>query len=527
MLTWRCTAPEPELRLSGRSAATATFPRFLASPRMQRASTLRLRRVRVTIADAARKKGDLPIMHTKWIGYLSSILDRHAEKSKHLRRPQLDQHFEARACAALARRSIEHAVMLCLITCTMTARSSNAATLCEDYRAFKSASESRFTALQVKQDGHNFWSSSKTLPGASDCRIYHSDEGDYHTVECNWRGMSSDAAAVMIQTLKADVSRCLEPMEMRERKPSARYVSNTMFTLSSSPAFDVDVYVRHSVSSDDTHQVRFEIGRSDAKGATDSGAGPAPAPEPSSVPTPGLDMAVLNLQVAAQKGDIPAITQALDAGVNIDAGGITHQTPLWSAAFNNQLPTALFLLKRGANVNVGDAKTSGIPLQGAILGGHFQIAKALLTETSMPTDAHGAGVATGMGPLLSQIVDTGDPGLLKTFIAHAANIDVNEVHPIMKWSALDSAIFSQKFGQAEILLRNLRGWHFAETEPTKENTLFNAVRSGSVEVTKAILDSVPNLDLSKKNFIGQTVLDAAADNPAMLKVLLSYHGKST
>jgi hypothetical protein len=185
------------------------------------------------------------------------------------------------------------------------------------------------------------------------------------------------------------------------------------------------------------------------------------------------------------------------------------------------------LLKRGANVNIGDATTSGIPLQGAILGGHFEIAKALLTEASMRTDARGAGVITGPGPLLSQIVETNDPELLKSFIAHAVNVDVNEVHPIMKWSALDSAIFSKKFGQAEILLRSLHGWQFAEQEPSKENTLFNAVRSGSVEVTKAILDNVPNLDLSKKNFIGQTVLDAAADDPAMLKVLLSYHRKAT
>ena len=67
---------------------------------------------------------------------------------------------------------------------------------------------------------------------------------------------------------------------------------------------------------------------------------------------------------AAKRGDVPAITAALEAGVDVnESDGLW--TPLWIAARHGQEDAARLLIARGADVNL-TTKSSGPPLFGAI-----------------------------------------------------------------------------------------------------------------------------------------------------------------
>ena len=67
---------------------------------------------------------------------------------------------------------------------------------------------------------------------------------------------------------------------------------------------------------------------------------------------------------AAKKGDVPAITAALEAGADVNESD-GWATPLWYAARRGHEDAAKLLIARGADVNLA-TKSSGPPLLGAI-----------------------------------------------------------------------------------------------------------------------------------------------------------------
>jgi ankyrin repeat protein len=232
----------------------------------------------------------------------------------------------------------------------------------------------------------------------------------------------------------------------------------------------------------------------------------------------------LNIAVAAAKGDVPRLKELLDSGVSIESQDQIGETPLYLAANNGHMEAAQFLLDKGADVNGGaPGGQMGTPLQGALLAKKYDIAKLLLTSGRMRVDAASPNVSVfPNGSLLSAVADADDPELLKLFIARAVHIEPNKQAQGTGWTVLDSAIISKHFETATILVTALHGWQFKRTGITDQTTLDQAVAYGTPEFVELILKTVPGLDVTAKGQMGLSPLDAAADNPEMLRVLVKY-----
>jgi ankyrin repeat protein len=240
---------------------------------------------------------------------------------------------------------------------------------------------------------------------------------------------------------------------------------------------------------------------------------------------PAQDLALV---VAAGKGDIDAMTAALNNGAAINTAAL-GTTALSSAASSNQIEAIRFLLKHGADINAGAPPPNnmlGTPLQAALTGSHLEAAKVMLREANMMVDVNAPTVGpTVSGGLLGQVIFAGDAELLDLFLSHAKGIDPNKEEPITEWTVLDSTIVGKRPDLSKVLVTKLHGWKLRPKGLLAESTLFTAVEFGSVETVQAMLDNIPGIDLSATNKIGRTVLDTAANNPEMLKALLAYQAK--
>lgn len=88
---------------------------------------------------------------------------------------------------------------------------------------------------------------------------------------------------------------------------------------------------------------------------------------------------------AAKKGDVPAITAALEAGADVNESD-GWATPLWYAARRGHEDAAKLLIARGADVNL-TTKFSGPPLLGAIERKNGILVKLLLASGAIPNAA--------------------------------------------------------------------------------------------------------------------------------------------
>ena len=88
---------------------------------------------------------------------------------------------------------------------------------------------------------------------------------------------------------------------------------------------------------------------------------------------------------ATKKGDVAAITAALEAGADVNESD-GWSTPLWYAARRGHEDAAKLLIARGADVNL-TTKTSGPPLLGAIERKNAILVKLLLASGANPNAA--------------------------------------------------------------------------------------------------------------------------------------------
>ena len=87
----------------------------------------------------------------------------------------------------------------------------------------------------------------------------------------------------------------------------------------------------------------------------------------------GPSMSILE---AANKGNIEAVKQHLDAGTDVNAKDSARWTPLHYAAFGGYKETAELLIAKGANVNV-KRDNGETPLDAAIYGKNPETADLL------------------------------------------------------------------------------------------------------------------------------------------------------
>ena len=93
---------------------------------------------------------------------------------------------------------------------------------------------------------------------------------------------------------------------------------------------------------------------------------------------------------AATKGDVAAITAALDAGAGIDESDGTA-TPLYFAIWMGHIEAARLLIERGADVNV--QTTLGPPLMAAVGPGKIDLLNLLLERGADPNSNRGGEFA--------------------------------------------------------------------------------------------------------------------------------------
>jgi cytochrome c len=89
---------------------------------------------------------------------------------------------------------------------------------------------------------------------------------------------------------------------------------------------------------------------------------------------------------AAKKGDVLALTAALDAGAGINDGDqLGKATALYYSVTAGHLEATRFLLSRGADVNL--ASNWGVPILNAAFKGYSEILKLLLINGADPNSA--------------------------------------------------------------------------------------------------------------------------------------------
>ena len=89
---------------------------------------------------------------------------------------------------------------------------------------------------------------------------------------------------------------------------------------------------------------------------------------------------------AAKKGDVSAITKALEAGAGVnDIDQLGKATALYYSVTAGHLEATRFLLSRGAEVN--HSSNWGVPIMNAAFKGYSEILKLLLTNGADPNSA--------------------------------------------------------------------------------------------------------------------------------------------
>jgi len=86
-----------------------------------------------------------------------------------------------------------------------------------------------------------------------------------------------------------------------------------------------------------------------------------------------------SIHVAAELGNIEAVKQHLDVGVDMNAKNKNKWTPLHVAIYSNQREIVQLLIAKGADVNVKDAD-GGAPLHYGAFGGYKEIVQLLIAK---------------------------------------------------------------------------------------------------------------------------------------------------
>src|SRR5690606_13689396 len=89
-----------------------------------------------------------------------------------------------------------------------------------------------------------------------------------------------------------------------------------------------------------------------------------------------METSLLN---AVSRGDLAAVTQALEAGVEVDARNSRGETALLIATHNNNIEAARVLIEAGADVNAKD-NIHDSPYLYAGARGHLEILKMTLAN---------------------------------------------------------------------------------------------------------------------------------------------------
>ena len=111
---------------------------------------------------------------------------------------------------------------------------------------------------------------------------------------------------------------------------------------------------------------------------------------------------------AVRKGDVAAVTAALDRGADVNAKFRYGTTALFKAAERGYAPVAKVLLDRGADVKVKDTFYGATAMTWALGGKHVEVVKLLLQKDSSDVDdVLSTGVRESSTDLVKVALDNG------------------------------------------------------------------------------------------------------------------------
>jgi hypothetical protein len=111
---------------------------------------------------------------------------------------------------------------------------------------------------------------------------------------------------------------------------------------------------------------------------------------------------------AARKGDVAAVTMALDKGADVNAKFRYGTTALFKAAERGHTDVVKILLARGADASVKDTFYSATAMTWALQNDHTEVVRALLDkDTSSVSDILLAGAREGKVPLVEMALAKG------------------------------------------------------------------------------------------------------------------------
>jgi outer membrane protein assembly factor BamB/ankyrin repeat protein len=133
---------------------------------------------------------------------------------------------------------------------------------------------------------------------------------------------------------------------------------------------------------------------------------------------------------AARRGELPGVTEALQAGVPVNAKTRYGVTALTYASRHGHAEVVKALLEAGAEVNVADSFYHGTPLSAAAFEGHAEVVRLLLKHGAKNLDgALENAIYSGSVEVVQMILDAGDvrPQTVRSAMRLAESLQKNDL----------------------------------------------------------------------------------------------------
>jgi hypothetical protein len=138
---------------------------------------------------------------------------------------------------------------------------------------------------------------------------------------------------------------------------------------------------------------------------------------------------------AVRKGDVAAVTAALDKGADVNAKFRYGQTALFKAAERGNAEVAKVLVDRGADLNVKDTFYEATAISWALSNDHFSVVQLLLSKGAEGAeDVLMTGVRQGKEEVVKMALDAGKikPDDLTAALALSMNANTTAISDLLK-----------------------------------------------------------------------------------------------
>jgi len=231
------------------------------------------------------------------------------------------------------------------------------------------------------------------------------------------------------------------------------------------------------------------------------------------------------LREAAGDGDIPTVTSLLNSGVPINPGPFGGFAPLAAAATKGQFEMARFLLRRGADVELGDGLMS--PLALAVQQSNLDIA-TLLLQFGADVNSRGADwCRRPLDILATRKSSRRTRALFALLVDHGADVNDKDGH----WERpLHCAAKRGSTELGELLISRGADINAPDPEESERSALGIAVRNGDLDFVEMLLRHHARVNIAGGSSSLRLAIDLAETHPEgkyqdIVKVLRAHGAK--